>query len=121
MKPLYLFSLPRSGSTLTKRMLGSHPEITTTSEPAILLPSLYSLRHRGVMAEYDHGSLNIAVEDFCQYLPDGVDDYLSEIGEFALRLYARAAGRDCVVSRDGARRAMHTRSGPNREWRAAGP
>ena len=100
MKPLYLFSLPRSGSTLTQRLLSSHPEIATTYEPSFLLACLYALRNRGVMAKYDHQVLAVQLDDFCQQLPHGVNDYLGEVREFALGLYALAAGRDCTYFLD---------------------
>ena len=38
MKLLYLLSLPRSGSTLLQRMLGTHPRIATAGEPNLLYP-----------------------------------------------------------------------------------
>src|SRR5919107_2181016 len=40
--PLFLLSLPRSGSTLAQRILAAHGGIATTSEPWILLPYLYA-------------------------------------------------------------------------------
>jgi hypothetical protein len=40
--PLFLLSLPRSGSTLAQRILAAHAGIATTSEPWILLPYLYA-------------------------------------------------------------------------------
>src|SRR3712207_7451790 len=76
--PLFLFSLPRSGSTLAQRILAAHEPIATASEPWILLPYLYTLREHGVYAEYNHRILVQAVEDFCAVLPGGRDDYRSE-------------------------------------------
>ncbi len=35
-----------------------------------------------------------AIEDFTNYLPGGYNDYLEELHEFAVRLYARASGKD---------------------------
>ena len=89
--PLFLFSLPRSGSTLAQRILAAHGPIATVSEPWILLPYLYTLREQGIYAEYNHRLLVQAVEDFCAVLPDGRDDYVAEIRRFALRLYAKAS------------------------------
>ncbi|MBA3701438.1 MAG: sulfotransferase [Rubrobacteraceae bacterium] len=42
--PLFLLSLPRSGSTLAQRFLAAHDAIATASEPWILLPYFYTLR-----------------------------------------------------------------------------
>ncbi len=89
--PLFLLSLPRSGSTLAQRILAAHEAIATTSEPWILLPYLYTLRERGAYAEYSHRVLVRAVEDFCKVRPPGRDDYVAEIRELALRLYCKAS------------------------------
>lgn len=90
-KPLFLFSLPRSGSTLAQRILAAHEDVATVSEPWILLPYFYTLRNRGIYAEYNHSSAVLAVEDFCEALPGGREDYVTELRELALRLYARTA------------------------------
>ena len=89
--PLFLLSLPRSGSTLAQRILAAHEAIATASEPWILLPYLYTLRDRGAYAEYNHHVLVRAVEDFCDVLPHGREDYIREIRELALRLYRKAS------------------------------
>jgi len=66
-KPIFVFSLPRSGSTLMQRILGSSTEISTVSEPWILLPLFYALKKEGVYAEYGHDVLVDAVEDLCDW------------------------------------------------------
>jgi hypothetical protein len=90
-RPISLLSLPRSGSTLTQRLLATHEEIATASEPWILLPYLYTLRDRGVYADYEHNTAVEAIKDFCRLMPGGEVEYLSELREFVLRLYARAS------------------------------
>lgn len=89
-RPLFLFSLPRSGSTLVQRVLASHEDVATVSEPWILLPYFYTLRRGGVYAEYNHASAASAVEDFYGALPGGRQDYVEELRELALRLYRKA-------------------------------
>ncbi len=91
-KPIFLFSISRSGSTLIQRIIGAHKEVATVSEPWLLLPYAYTLRQRGVDAEYFHPLLVTAIEDFCKELPEGDEDYRIEMREFALRLYEKAAG-----------------------------
>ena len=91
-RPVFVFSLPRSGSTLLQRMLATHPEIATASEPWILLPQLYALRETGVVAEYGHRTAARAIADFGDSLPGGRDDYLAEVRRSALALYDRAGG-----------------------------
>jgi hypothetical protein len=90
-QPLFIFSLPRSGSTLLQRILATSAAISTTSEPWILLPYLYTLRRNGVHTEYRHEMAVQALEDFVQTLPEGRDDYLAEIGAMARRLYEKAS------------------------------
>ena len=92
MTPIFLVSLPRSGSTFVQRTLATHAEIATLSEPWLLLPLLYSLRTRGIYTEYGQEAAASAITDFCHQLPGGVADYRAEIAGAARRLYAAAAG-----------------------------
>ena len=89
--PIFIFSLPRSGSTLAQRTLAAHEAVSTTSEPWLLLPYVYATRAKGVYAEYTHEGAAGAIEDFSRALPGGTEDYVAELREFVLRLYARAA------------------------------
>src|SRR5438270_5037071 len=89
--PLFIFCLPRSGSTLLQRVLAAHPEIATASEPWILLPQLYAFRGHGVRAEYAHGTMAAALRDFRDHLPQGQDDYRRELRRFVLNLYTLAS------------------------------
>jgi len=92
LRPIFLFSLPRAGSTFVQRVLAAHPAIATASEPWILLPFVYSLRSSGVYADYAHPSMVGAVEDFCAKLPGGVGEYRRQIHDLVLRLYREVAG-----------------------------
>ncbi len=94
--PLFLVSLPRSGSTLLQRMLGAHPEISTSPEPTFLLPLLHIDRDTDVVATYDQKYTAWAVQDFVTSLPGGRDDYRAALAAFGRDLYGRAAA-------DGAR------------------
>ncbi len=91
--PLFLFSLPRSGSTLLQRILGAHPEIATVSEPWILLPLVYTMKNSGVCAEYNSDLLSKAITDVIQALPNGQTDYDNAIRLFAGSIYARLCQR----------------------------
>jgi sulfotransferase family protein len=90
-QPIFLLSLPRSGSTLVQRVLASHEEVATTPEPWVLLPQVYAMRERGAYAEYVQVSAARAIREFAQGLPGGAADYDDELRAFVLRLYARAA------------------------------
>ena len=91
--PLFLLSLPRSGSTLLQRLLSGHEAIATTAEPWLLLPLVYALRERGVYAEYGHWGACRALSDFASGLPGGRTSYDASLRTFALELYAKASER----------------------------
>jgi hypothetical protein len=90
-KPIFILSISRSGSTLVQRIVAAHDGVSTVPEPWIMLPHAFTLRRRGVDAEYFQDLLATAIEDFCQRLPAGEADYLAEMRELALRLYGKAA------------------------------
>jgi len=91
LKPIFIFSLPRSGSTLLQRVLASDSQISSVAEPWVLLPFVYALKERGVYAEYSHHWANVALNDFIQELPNGRQDYLSAVRSAILELYQKAA------------------------------
>jgi len=92
-KPLFIFSLPRSGSTLLQRVLVGHKDIESFAEPWIFLPLVYPLKDHGVYAEYDHKQTYTAFKDFCDELPNGRDTYLKAVGDCALGLYRQASNQ----------------------------
>jgi hypothetical protein len=91
LKPLFIFSLPRSGSTLLQRVLAADSQISSVAEPWVLLPFVYALREHGISAEYSHHWANFALNDFVQALPNGKQDYLSAVGSAVRELYQKAA------------------------------
>lgn len=90
---MFLLSLPRAGSTLVQRVLSRSPEVSTASEPWILLPVMYALRKDGVLAEYGHKSVYTAVADFNKTLCAGSKDYFAAVRKFAMHLY-EASGKE---------------------------
>jgi Sulfotransferase family len=93
-QPIFVFSITRSGSTLVQRVIAAHDGVATASEPWLLLPYLYTMRDRGVVAEYTHPLMREAIDDFCDILPNGRSDYYQELHDFIIRLYSKAAGQD---------------------------
>jgi hypothetical protein len=91
-RPIFLLSLPRSGSTLVQRILAGHADIATSPEPWILLPQVYAMRERGVYAEYGQTPASRAIREFAERLPGGTEDYEAELRAFVSRLYERASG-----------------------------
>lgn len=66
--PVFLLSLPRSGSTLLQRMLAVSPEIATAPEPWFLLPLVGSTRVEGTHTAYGQQTCAAAL----QGLSDGL-------------------------------------------------
>ena len=93
-QPIFVLSTQRSGSTLLQRILGSHAQIHTVSEPHILLPLLYSTNANGTYTEYGHNVCAAAINDFCQELPHKQDDYRAAIRNFAMELYSKVTPED---------------------------
>ena len=96
LRPVFIFSLPRSGSTLLQRILTSHRNIASVSEPWLLLPLFYNLNSRGVFAEYAHINLVQATQDLIHMLPEGENDYYKAIRSFAMHIYQKLSGEDIV-------------------------
>lgn len=98
--PIFLFSLPRSGSTLLQRILASHESIVTVSEPHLLLPLVYTMRRQGIFAEYGQELTSRAITDFCAELPNGETDYWGDIENFITSLYSKLAKGDEIYFLD---------------------
>ena len=90
-RPIFVLSLPRSGSTLVQRVLAAHPDVATAPEPWLLLPQAYALREHGALAEYGQVPAARAIREFAQRLPGGEAAYRREVATFATRLYAMAS------------------------------
>lgn len=89
-RPVFLFSLPRAGSTLLQRVLATHSDIATKSEPWLLLPLLYAMKKDGMAAEYGHWVANVALREFADGLVGGHTRYRKEIRNFVHNLYGAA-------------------------------
>ena len=85
---IFLISQPRSGSTLTQKILASHKDIYTRSEPWLMLHPLYSLKNEGLYTEYDAFLEKTAFNSFIEGLPDKKETYLQYLREMYLGLYS---------------------------------
>jgi hypothetical protein len=92
LRPIFVLSLPRAGSTLVQRVLAAHPEVSTTPEPWLLLPQVFAMRERGGLATYGHVNAARAIREFAARLPNGNEDYVEELRRFILALYSKASG-----------------------------
>lgn len=88
--PLFLISLPRSGSTLLQRMLATHPQIATGPEPTFLLPLLHVGRSSDVAATFDQRFTAQAVEDFLASTGAPTETFDSMVRSAAASMYGAA-------------------------------
>ena len=87
---IFLISQPRAGSTMLQKILGSHPEIYTVSEPWLLLHPFYALRDRGYQTEYNAKSAKTAFNSFLDLFPEKEQVYLETIADVYGKLYEKA-------------------------------
>jgi len=85
--PVFILSLPRSGSTLLQKILATHENISTSSEGWVLIPNLYALKSNGIIAEYRHQALNSGYRNLFHHLPDGKNGYYSAVNNFSHGIY----------------------------------
>ncbi|MBC3845739.1 sulfotransferase [Winogradskyella echinorum] len=98
--PIFIFSLPRSGSTLLQRILLSHKSIGGTSEPWLLLPLVYSIKEQGGLSEYSNKLSNKGIIDLLSTLPNGNEIYYNEIRNFSTNIYSKFLKEDEVYFLD---------------------
>lgn len=88
---VFLIGAPRSGTTLTARMLGSHPELFAPPEPHLMPPLAHLGFHERVdQAPYDPVITQIGLREFVAALPGGEQDYLDALRRMTDHLYERA-------------------------------
>jgi hypothetical protein len=88
--PIFILSLPRSGSTLLQRLIATHPAVATSSEPWLLLPLFLGFRDGHVFTNYRQRYLAQAFSEFLGRLPDGAEAHRAAVRRFAGTLYGRA-------------------------------
>src|SRR5438874_1095109 len=81
--PVFLLSLPRSGSTLLQRILAAHPEVASATEPGILIPPLLVQREQGVYGTYDHATTGRFLRAFLEETAAGPESYRRAVRDFA--------------------------------------
>ncbi|MCW8828152.1 MAG: sulfotransferase [Gammaproteobacteria bacterium] len=90
--PIFLLSLPRSGSTLLQRVLITHNDIAGHGEPWVLLPLIYSLRKKnGIRAEYSQDASFTYLSDLWSSLDESGGDIDSLIRSFVEQVYSKLA------------------------------
>ena len=88
---IILASQPRAGSTLLQRLVASHSDVATTSEPWLLLPLLAWREPQLVHdARYDNRLARLGVRTFLESMPDGEAAYREGVRRMGAHLYDRA-------------------------------
>lgn len=100
---VFLISAPRSGSTLTARMLGAHSALYAPPETHLLTP-LAHLGYYGTVerAPYDPVITRQAAHELVKALPGGEQDYLAALRACSDTLYERllaASGRRLLLEK----------------------
>lgn len=89
MKPIFILSLPRSGSTLLQRMLSAHSMVSSAAEPWLLLP-LAGVAGEGDFRQFSHYSSRLAVtaiREMIAELPGGKAQYHEGLRVFSESVY----------------------------------
>jgi len=94
--PLFVISLPRSGSTLLQRILASHQEVATVAEPWLLLPLSQVIADYNVAAYSSYGcrAARTAIDEMCSHLGRGREELLAILRTAASELYASLRSGD---------------------------
>ena len=86
--PIFLVSLPRSGSTLLQKMLAANTYIATAAEPWIMLPFWGMRDPMQGRAVYAHHTAANAINDFISAMHDGENVFAHAAADYASRMYA---------------------------------
>ena len=95
--PVFLLSLPRSGSTMLQRALGRHPNIATLSEPWFLLGLIPPTAIDEAVATYEYSTYRMAIEDLTAAFPNGVDDWNDAMRSAAQVIYDRLCPNEQAI------------------------
>ena len=90
--PIFILSLPRSGSTLLQRLLLSSGECASTGETSLLLRFVGNSQTVQRYANYRESNLELSFRDLCDHHPDFPEVYSQTIRSSMLKLYSHLAG-----------------------------
>ncbi|MFD1316843.1 sulfotransferase family protein [Namhaeicola litoreus] len=99
-KPIFIFGLPRSGSTLLQKIISHSKQVSTVSEPWILLPLTYLQKKDGLLTIYSHSKAIDAINDLNMSLNEKGNSIDELIREFTLSLYQKLSGDSSIYFLD---------------------
>ena len=95
MDPIFLFSLPRSGSSWVQRLLATNQKIKTVSEPWVMLPPLLPVVDGvQVFSQVGGDHLAAAIPDFIEKLQHKKKSYYAAVQAFGNQVYKDLAIKD---------------------------
>lgn len=94
MKPIFIFSLPRSGSTLLQKIIMSSEEISSVTEPWIMLPLVYMQKTEGALSEYSSKFASLAINEINSRLLINNSSIDKNIRDMVLNIYKGLSNTD---------------------------
>jgi hypothetical protein len=99
-KPIFIFCLPRSGSTLLQRILMGHSKISSIAEPHFLLPFIFAAKKEGTLTKYSHSSTYKGINDMINNLPEKENEYYQYLNDFSSKIYSSLSDCESVYFLD---------------------
>lgn len=87
--PIFIFSMPRSGSTLLQKILTTHPKIKTHNETWLMLPLAYWHDKKEVQSIFGFNSFKLALNDVIESLPNKEVTYNEIVRDFYNSIYTK--------------------------------
>lgn len=91
-QPVFIISLPRSGSTLLQRILMAHDGIASHAEPWFLLPLISMQKRNNIKTRYGHIQSANAIQNIIKTTSQEVID--SACRNFALEVYTQLSEKE---------------------------
>ncbi|NQY99297.1 MAG: sulfotransferase [Bdellovibrionales bacterium] len=92
---IFIFGIPRSGTTLLQLMLSAHSRVSTLPEHSLTLPIKYlGYYATPVQAHYPISITSLGIQELVKQLPQGEEDYLEALRAYCNTLYEKSLSRD---------------------------
>lgn len=93
-KPIFIISLPRSGSTLLQRLMMGHSLIGSCGEPWLALPLMTILKDEAMVANYGHRSAVRSIQAYLHGTSGAKDVFYKASRKFLLEMYTARSEED---------------------------